>query len=79
MHTANICAGGAFFQTEETLPEGTRVVVDLVLSIDKLKDLLECSQCRVLVKGEVVRTGEKGIAVRFDSNYEIVPVRVAMH
>ena len=32
--TSNICAGGAFFKTEEPLPEGTKVEIDLVLSID---------------------------------------------
>ena len=71
--TSNICAGGAFFTTGEYLPEGTRVKLDFVLTIDKLKEILD-SHCRIKVEGEVVRTEEKGIAVRFDEDYEIIPV-----
>ena len=76
--TVNICAGGAFFITEAPLPQGTRVKMDFVLSIDKLKELLD-SHCRIKVQGEVIRTDESGIAVRFDEEYEIVPVKGALH
>jgi hypothetical protein len=76
--TDNICAGGAFFVTEAQLPRGTRIKMDFVLSIDKLKELLD-SQCRIKVQGEVIRTDESGIAVRFDEDYEIMPVKGSMH
>jgi hypothetical protein len=76
--TSNICAGGAFFQTEEPLPQGTRVRMEFTLSIDKLKEML-ASHCRIKVRGEVVRTDASGIAVCFDEDYEIMPVKEALH
>ena len=76
--TRDICAGGAFMETDTLLPEGTRVKLDFVLSIEKLKEMLD-SQCRILVEGEVVRADGKGIAIRFDSNYKILPVKGATH
>ena len=76
--TSNICAGGAFFHTADPLPEGTRVEIDFILSIEKLKKMLD-SQCRIIVKGEVVRSGESGIAVRFEEDYEIMPVKASLH
>jgi len=76
--TSNICAGGAFLVTEDSIPKGTRVNVDLVLSIDKLKEMLD-SHCRVIVQGEVVRTEDNGVAVRFDENYQIMPVKCSVH
>ena len=72
--TRDICAGGAYMETEKSLPEGTRVKVDFVLSIEKLKEMLD-SHCRVVVEGEVVRTDDNGIAVRFEENYQIMPVK----
>ena len=72
--SSNICAGGAFFITEEPLPEGTRIRMDFTLSIEKLKKLLD-SECRIKVKGEVVRSEEAGIAVRFHEDYQIIPVK----
>ncbi|MFC1891882.1 PilZ domain-containing protein [Thermodesulfobacteriota bacterium] len=72
--TKDICAGGAYMETKEPLPAGTRVKVDFVISIEKLKEMLD-SHCRVVVEGEVVRTDENGIAVRFEDNYQIMPVK----
>jgi len=37
--TSNACSGGAFFDTDQPLPEGTDVKIELVLSIDKLKKI----------------------------------------
>ena len=37
--SSNICAGGAFFTTEEPLPKGTKVKMEFTLSIEKLKKL----------------------------------------
>lgn len=76
--TSNICAGGAFFRTDSPIPEGTRVYLDFVISIEKLKELLD-SQCRVVVGGRVVRREGAGIAIRFDEDYEIIPVKGQLH
>ena len=76
--TSNICAGGAYFFTKAPIPEGTRVQMDFVLSIDKLKGLLD-SQCRIKVRGEVVRSEETGIAIRFDKDYQIESAGTTLH
>lgn len=78
LKTSNICAGGAFFVTTTPLPEGTRVKMDFVLSIEKVKEMLD-SHCRIKVEGEVVRKEAGGIAVRFDEDYEIIPVKGVVH
>lgn len=78
LKTVNICAGGAFFKTDVSIPSGTRVKLDLTLTIDKLQELLD-SQCRIIVEGEVIRIEDEGIAVKFDDNYELMPVKRVMH
>ena len=76
--TINISAGGAFLDTSVLLPEGTRVKMDFILSIDKLKELMD-SHCRIKVQGEVIRSDESGIAVRFDEDYEIMAAKSIVH
>ncbi|MFC1869177.1 PilZ domain-containing protein [Thermodesulfobacteriota bacterium] len=76
--TSNICAGGAFFVMDDPLPEGTRLKMDFIISIDKLKEMLD-SHCRIKVEGEVVRMETSGIAVRFEEDYEINPVKGTLH
>ena len=78
LKTSNICAGGAFFLTDQRIPYGTRLKMDLILSIEKLKKLLG-SECRIEVQGEVIRLEERGIAVRFDSDYRIVSKKTLLH
>ena len=78
LKTSNICAGGAFFVTTDLLPEGTKVTMDLILSIEKLEKMLD-SYCRIKVDGEVIRKESRGIAIRFDEDYEIMPVKRAVH
>ena len=76
--TNNICAGGAFFNTEDQIPEGTKVHLDFIISFEKLKELLN-SQCRIIVSGEVIRKDSTGVAVRFEEDYEIIPLRGILH
>ena len=76
--TRDICAGGAFLHTKNPLPEGTRIKMNLVLSIEKLKQLLD-SECEIQVEGTVVRSEDTGIAIRFEENYELVSVTGTVH
>jgi hypothetical protein len=71
--TENISSGGAFFYTDQTLPEGTEVVVDIVLPLEKLKKA-KGTHARVNVEGVVLRAGAEGMAVRFNKNFNILPV-----
>ena len=61
--TKNISSKGAFFYTEESIPIGAGVNVELILP----------SNAQIKVDGTVVRSDQSGIAVRFDTNYQIIP------
>jgi hypothetical protein len=68
--TRNACSGGVYFHTDQPLPEGTQVKIDLVLSIDTLKKI-EGKQAFIKVNGAVIRTDSTGMAICFDENYSI--------
>ena len=70
---SNICAGGAFFPTNQILPEGTDVSLDLRLPLDRLKDLIDFERVNVRVDGRVLRCAPTGMAISFNRNYEIMP------
>ena len=72
--TSNICSGGAFFHTTQPLLEGTQVKIDLVLPLDKLKQLKDdCKQAYIKVTGRVLRSESEGMAILFDKDYLIRP------
>jgi hypothetical protein len=73
LRTSNMCSGGAYFHTTKPLPEGTRVKIDLVLPLDRLKRLEDgCKQAYIKITGRVLRSGSKGMAICFDEDYQIV-------
>jgi len=72
--TSDICSGGAFFHTEQTLPEGTKVKIDLVLPLRGLKKLIaEYDHAHIKVTGTVVRKDPRGMAVCFNKGFSIRP------
>ena len=74
--TSDICSGGAFFHTSRPLPEGTEVKIDLVLPLDRLKELKEdCDQVYIRITGTVLRSESEGMAVYFNEDYLILPRR----
>ena len=74
LKTSNISAGGAFFPTAKPFSEGTKLQLNIILAIEKLKKLTG-SQCHIKVKGTVVRSEEHGLAIRFQRDYEITSTR----
>ena len=72
LKTSNVSAGGAFFHTERPLSEGTKVKLNLILAIEKLKKLTG-SQCHIKVNGTVVRSEQRDMAIRFQRDYEMMP------
>lgn len=76
--TSDICAGGAFFPTENPLPIGTRVNIHVVLPLNYLKNgqikHMVAKNSLVRVSGAIIRTEKKGMAIRFDEEYEILPL-----
>ena len=71
----NICSGGAFFRTTQALAEGTKVTIDLILPLDRLKELTGHTGAIVRVNGTVVRCGSTGMAICFNENYQITPLQ----
>ena len=71
--TSDVSAGGAFFETETPLAEGTQIKVRMVLSIESIKKMTG-KQAVVNVSGHVLRVGHKGIAVCFNPNYRMTPL-----
>jgi len=72
--TTNISSGGAFFHTTQPLCEGTQVKIDLVLPLERLKQLKDdCKQAYIRVTGRVVRSESEGMAILFDKDYLIRP------
>lgn len=86
---ANISSGGAFLQIDTQLPLASKVKVEFLLSIDdlkKLKFILSVDTLRkfsgqqqvwVEATGIVIRQEENGVAVIFDQNYQLTPMRPA--
>jgi hypothetical protein len=75
LSTTNICAGGAFFRTADPFPEGTKVKMQLVLPLDRIKELVGHDRVNVRVEGTVIRCGSAGMAVCFNEDYQILPLQ----
>ena len=69
--TRDISAGGAFINTTEQFPEGTRFKLDLTISSKRIKDLTGLNS---LIEGEgsVVRSTPEGVAIQFDGECRIM-------
>ena len=75
LFTSDICSGGAFFHTDQPLPEGTDVKIDLVLPLEEIKKLREdTSHAYIKISGTVLRSESSGMAVCFKGNYKIQPL-----
>jgi len=79
LQTSDICAGGAFFRTSQALPEGTKVNIDLIIPLDRLRELIGHSRVNVKVNGTVIRSGSTGMAICFNEDYQIMPLQSLSH
>lgn len=71
--TSNVCAGGAYVMTNSPLPMGTYVKMNLTLNLDRLHELRPRLSI-IDVSGYVIRTDHhRGMAIRFDRKYKILP------
>ncbi len=71
--TKDISSHGAFFLTEELLEEDAKLDIELLLSMEKLLELLrEKKQIKILIQGTVIRSNPDGIAVSFGRRYQII-------
>ena len=74
LQTQDICSGGAFFPMEVPLPTGEKVKITLYLSVAPAAELPEFpNTTKIVTDGEVIRSSDHGIAVRFQGRYSISP------
>ena len=72
LETLDISADGAFFISEKPISEGAPIKLEMVLSMDKLQQLVgHRKQIGLKISGTVIRSGSQGIAVHFDKKYQI--------
>jgi len=70
--TKDVSSGGAFIYSDQPLPEGATVKIELLISLTMLQKLAgEKGRAKVKVKGKVIRVDEDGAAIRFNSKYKI--------
>ena len=70
--TSNICSGGAFFKTEKPLSIGTDVKLNIILPLNKFKNV-NGKTSHINISGSVIRTDQQGMAICFDKRYKITP------
>lgn len=74
LKTRDVCSGGAYFRTEQRVPVGTEMQINLVLPLKKFKMLPDhCEKVVVNLSGKVLRIEPDGIGVCFDETYDIRP------
>jgi len=74
--TRDISSGGVFIESDSlNLNPGSKVHVEMVLTVEKLKELFEVSNKVILeVDGLITRATSHGIAVKFTNDYSIMPL-----
>ena len=75
MQTRDISSNGVYLLTETPLPVGTKVKVDMILSLEELKKL--GGKALIKTSGEVLRAESSGMAIGFDRNSKIIPFESA--
>lgn len=78
--TSNISSGGAFFHTPEPLSEGSDVIIELILPIEKLIKYInnlgrDYRETLVELKGRVLRSEPEGMVIRFDKDFKLTPLK----
>ncbi len=71
--TRDACAGGVFIQTDNPLPLGAEVKIELVLPLIEVKNF-EGKGALLKVSGAVVRVTDTGMAIGFNEDYHIWPL-----
>jgi hypothetical protein len=71
--TSNVCSGGAYFSTKKPLSKGTDVNIDLRLPKEELCKS-GCKRALIKVHGKVIRVESKGMAICFNTDFEIKSV-----
>ncbi len=73
--TSNISAGGVYVPTTAPHIQGMEVRMEIILPFNNLKKVKVEKDACVTVTGKVVRAEAAGVAVQFNEDCSIVPVR----
>ena len=72
LESKDISADGAFFVSSKPICEGAHVKLEMVLSVEKLKDLIGIyNKVELKLEGHVIRSDSDGVAVLFNRKYHI--------
>jgi c-di-GMP-binding flagellar brake protein YcgR len=72
LETKDISADGAYLTAPGSIAEGTHVKLEMVLSVERLKDLIGAKKkIELRMEGKVIRKEPTGIAVLFEKKYQI--------
>ena len=74
-HTDNISSSGAYFSTDEPIPNGTEVELDILLPAPK-SQRQAVTRGRVHVSGIVVRSDHEGMAIKFSQKSQLSAMRL---
>ncbi|BBO89079.1 PilZ domain-containing protein [Desulfosarcina ovata] len=69
--TANVCTGGALLETDQRLPVGMPVHVNLLIRRNRPAEAIDAGGC-VSLNGRVVREDDAGLGVAFSEKYRIM-------
>jgi hypothetical protein len=70
--TKDISADGAYLTSAGAIAEGTYVKLEMVLSVERLKELIGSKKkVELRMEGRVIRKEPAGIAVLFEKKYQI--------
>ena len=70
--TRDVSMNGAYLLTQKPLPIGTKVKVDVILSLESLSPG-QTRKALIKASGAVMRTEGDGMAIRFDENSRFLP------
>ena len=75
LRTCNLSSAGAFLESGDSVREGTRVEIELFLTVKSLLEVISADTgARVRVRGHVIRIAREGFAVEFSKGFRIRPM-----
>jgi hypothetical protein len=78
--TKNISSSGAYLYCPQHFPKGSRVKMELLISVAALKKATgDNGRAKIKVQGSIIRVDPDGIVVRFESKYKITALESGYH
>lgn len=75
LFSRDISHTGVFLVTDNPLPIGTSLDLNLLFSQHELDSNSKDVRIQIIASGEVIRTDDQGMAVEFDNIYKVSPLK----